>query len=173
MEEGLDTGPYCLQEGVPADEKSADSMTTELADLGARLLVAALPSLADGTAVWTQQNEDEVTYAAKVTKDDVAPDPALSARENALRVRASLGAAPARILVGERGLTLATAAVADPVLELAPGAIRHDGDALALGTVDGTMLVLRVKPDGKAEMDSAAWARGAHLAPDATWRKAR
>ena len=173
MEEGLDTGPYCIQEGVPADEKNADVLTAELADLGARLLVAALPSIADGTAVWKPQSEAEVTYAAKVTKDDVAPDPALSASENAVRVRASSAAAPARVLLGEKGLTIVEAAVAESALLLAPGAVALDGDAIALGTSAGTLLARRVKPDGKAEMDSAAWARGAHLTPHTTWKKAR
>jgi len=173
MEEGLDTGPYCLQASTPSDDKSADGLTDELARLGARLLVEALPAIADGSAVWTRQDESGVTYAAKVTKDDVAPDPGLGARENVLRVRASSAAAPARMLVGGKGLTLSGAREAGPDDALEAGAVAVRGDDVALGTASGTVLVRCVKPDGKAEMEAAAWARGARLGASSTWGPAR
>ena len=173
MEEGLDTGPYCLQQSVPVDEKSAGALTAELGELGARLLGSALPSIADGTAVWTPQAEDEVTYASKVTKADVAPDPALSARENVLRVQASTPAAPARILLGGKGVTLIAASASGPASGLRAGVVQQQEDGIALGTASGAMLIGRLRPDGRAEMDAAAWARGARLVPDADWKSAR
>ena len=173
MEEGLDTGPYCLQEGVESDEKSALELTAQLADLGAELLISALPAIADGTALWTVQAEEEVTYAAKVTKDDVAPDPALSAEENVARIRAATPAAPARILLDNKGVTVLRAAVDAGSPGLPAGKLQPRADGIALGASSGVMLVLRVKPDGKGEMDAAAWARGARLTADAGWGRAR
>ncbi len=162
MEEGLDTGPYCLQGSVPVDEMNASTLTAELGVLGAELLLAALPDIVSGTAVWTSQDEAEVTYAEKVTKADVAPSPRLSARNNMLRVRASTSAAPARILIGGKGLTVLEASTyADD--SLAPGAVRLTDDGVLVGTASGSMLIVRLKPDGKGEMEAAAWARGARL----------
>ena len=68
MEAGLDTGPYCLQQSVVSDAKSAIELTAELADLGAGLLISALPAIADGTVTWIDQAENEATYAEKITK---------------------------------------------------------------------------------------------------------
>ena len=70
------------------------------------MLVSALPRIADGTAVWVEQDEALVTYASKVSKDETAPGPALSAHENLLRIQASLATAPARILIDGKGVTV-------------------------------------------------------------------
>ena len=172
MEEGLDTGPYCLQGSVPVDEKNAAVLTAELGELGARLLLDALPSIAEGAAVWTPQAEDQATYASKITKDDVAPDPVLSANDNLLRIRAAASAAPARIMLGGKGVTLlAASAIESPSLR--EGMVLPREDGVILGTASGAMLVQRVKPDGKSEMDAAAWMRGARFPADACWASAR
>jgi methionyl-tRNA formyltransferase len=174
MEEGLDTGPYCLQGSLPAGQKGAVTLTAELGALGAELLAAALPRIADGTAVWTAQAEEDVTYAAKVTKDDVTLDPTLSAAENVLRIRASVPASPARLLVAGRGVTVLSASeVSDASFRLQTGAIRQHDDGIAFAASPGMFVARRIKPDGKAEMDAAAWARGARLAEDAVWERAR
>ncbi len=173
MEAGLDTGPYCLQQSVASDNKSAVALTAELADLGAELLLSALPAIADGTAIWTDQVEDEATYAAKVTKADVAPDPALTAEENLARIRAATPAAPARILIADKGVTVLEAVADTDPSTLPAGRLQPRADGISLGASRGVMLLLRVKPDGKGEMDAAAWARGARLAADTPWGRAR
>ncbi len=173
MEAGLDTGPYCLQQSVVSDAKSAIELTAELADLGAGLLISALPAIADGTVTWIDQAENEATYAEKITKSDVAPDPALTAEENLARIRAASSAAPARILIDGRGVTVLEAVVDTDSSALSVGRLQAREDGIALGARGGVMLLLRVKPDGKGEMDAAAWARGARLGADAAWGRAR
>jgi methionyl-tRNA formyltransferase len=173
MEEGLDTGPYCAQDGVPVGEKSAATLTAELGELGAELLASALPHIADGTAVWTPQSEKEATYAEKVAKSDVAPSPGMSACENLLRIQASSAAAPARIILGEKGVTVVQAAAAEGERCMTSGQVAQVPDGVLLGTVSGAVLVRRLKPDGKGEMDAAAWARGARLTSDQVWESAR
>jgi methionyl-tRNA formyltransferase len=171
MEAGLDTGPYCLQVETPIAEKTAAELTAELAELGAGALLSVLPAVADGTARWIEQVESLVTYAEKVGKDDVAPDPLFTAAENVRRIRASLPAAPARVLLGNRGVTLVKARMGSDAL--APGAVRTTSDALLLGTSDGTVVVEHLKPEGKAEMRASDWTRGARLSDDTTWKCAR
>jgi methionyl-tRNA formyltransferase len=173
MEAGLDTGPYCLQASVPVGEKGAAELTAELGELGADLLLTALPGIAAGTVEWTTQLEAEVTYAEKVTKDDVAPTPFLSAAENLRRVRASSPAAPARLLLGGKGVTVLDARAADSDHGPAPGDIALCDGGVLLGTISGGLLVTRLKPDGKGEMDAGAWARGARPGSDAAWESAR
>jgi len=173
MEEGLDTGPYCLQRSIPADDKGALALTAELGELGAELLVSSLPSIADQTAIWTSQVDDEATYASKVTKADVAPDPELSANANLLRVRASTPAAPPRILVNGKGVTVMSATLSDSADGLDSGSLRLQTGGIALGTRSGALLALRVRPDGKAEMDATAWACGARLDAESVWSSAR
>lgn len=46
----------------------------ELGELGGKLLADTLPSLADDTAVWTEQDESLVTHAAKISKQEMRLD---------------------------------------------------------------------------------------------------
>lgn len=171
MEAGLDTGPYCLQDELPVGESTARDLTARLSDVGASALVRALPSIEAGGALWVAQDEALVTYADKITKDDVAVGPDMLASDVAVRIRASMPAAPSRVLVGGRGVTLLDASPTDE--PLGPGTIGRTTSALLLGARDGGVAVTRVKPDGKAEMDACAWVRGLHGLETMTWERLR
>ena len=155
---GLDTGDYCMQAATPVDEKTAVSLTEELATIGAAALADALPRIEDGTAVWIEQDEALATYANKVSKADVALEPDLAALDAVRRVRASLRTAPARALIAGRGVTVIAAEVVHE--RVASRSVELSDSHLVLGMSDGAIEVTRLKPDGKGEMDAAAWARG-------------
>ena len=73
MEAGLDTGPMLLAEAVAIGaEDSAGSLHDRLAELGGRLVVAALARLDQLVAV--PQPEGGVTYAAKIDKAEARLD---------------------------------------------------------------------------------------------------
>jgi len=170
MEVGLDTGPSCTQLQTPIAEKDAAELTAELAGLGAAALVRALPSIGDGTATWTVQDESAATYASKVLKADVAVSPDLTGSDVVRRVRASLPAAPSRVTLGGRCATLL--GVRPVEADVATGAISLTKSALLLGVADGAVEVTTLKPDGKAAMDARAWARGILDLDGMTWEAA-
>ena len=171
---GVDTGAYCAQASCAVPGKSSDELTAELASLGGELLARALPRIADGTAVWTEQDEALVTHAAKISKAELRLDPAASARDNARRVLASSDAAPARCLLAGKparvtgAVAVGAAGSASNAPRVAPGALAIAGKRVYLGCADGALEVTAVKPDGKREMASAAWAAGQHEA-DGMW----
>lgn len=172
MEEGLDTGPYAVQREVPVGELYADELEALLARVGAEALIETLARIERGEVVWTPQDETRATYAAKVTKDDVALTPDLDARQAFARVRASTRRAPARACVGDRELTVIRATPLDE--ELAPGAVCIDDSGTPLlGFAHGALRLDMVRPAGRQDMTGAAWARGARLAPDVCWRCTR
>ena len=154
----LDAGAYCAQASCEVGERGSAELLLELAELGANELVNALPSLEDGTAVWQQQDESLVTYAHKIDKSEMRLAPAVGALANLRRVRASSDAAPARLSVDGKGARVLTAAKTDASAE--PGELRVQRGHVYLGCADGTLELLRVKPDGKREMDASAWAAG-------------
>ena len=155
---GVDTGAYCAQASTPVGEKGTEELTAELARLGAELLVETLPSVLDGTAVWVEQDEALVTHAAKIAKAELALDPVDAARENALRVQASGDTAPARCAVAGRGVRVCAARSVEK--DVAPGVVTVEHGRVWLGCADGALEILRVKPDGKREMEASAWAAG-------------
>lgn len=168
MDEGLDTGPVAATVAVDVDRLRADELAEALAERGAALLVGVLRRLAEGSVEWTPQPAEGVTYAEKVVRSDIALDPALPLLDADRRVRASTARAPSSIVLGGRRLTVVRAApeTGVPVEE---GGIRLDRQGLVLGFADGALRVERVRPEGRAEMDSASYVRGARLGEDARW----
>ncbi len=165
----LDAGAWCRQAATPVAEKGTVELTAELAQTGAVELVAALDDIAAGRDVWHEQDEALVTVAAKVTKAEMRLDPADAAGENALRVQASGDTAPARMVLGGKGVRVLRAAVCGEK-KLAAGEVSVEHGRVFLGCSDGCLELLEVKPDGKKAMEARAWASG--LRGELTWEKA-
>lgn len=166
MEEGLDTGPYCVRRATEAEGKSAAELTDELANLGARALLTGLSVVEQGGAEWTFQDDAAATYAEKLAKDELYPDPAEPAAAMVRKVLASSEAHPARAVIAGRSATVERVALPDDERAAAlcdgleQGAVRFAAKRLFLGTGDGAVEVLSLKPDGKKSMDARAFAAG-------------
>ena len=154
----LDAGPYCSQASLPIGSKSCAEVMAQVAELGAEKLVDALSNIAAGTAVWTEQDEGQVSYAAKVQKAEMLLDPSDDALANVRRVQASLDAAPARAKVCGRGVRVMEACVSPQ--EVAQGEVLVRKNRVFLGCAGKSLEVLSVKPDGKRQMPASAWASG-------------
>lgn len=154
----LDAGAYCAQVSTAVAGKTSSELLDELGHLGAETLVEAIGRIADGTAVWTEQDESLVTYAHKIEKAEMRLDPADGALANVRRVLASTDAAPARCEVAGKGVRLMRAMTCDDAV--AAGEVLVSHGRVALGCADGALEVLDVKPDGKREMQASAWAAG-------------
>lgn len=160
---GVDTGAYCAQASCSVAGKTADELTAELAQLGADLLCDTLPALADGTAVWTEQDESLVTHARKISKAEMRLDPQESALVNLRRVLASSDAAPARCVAAGKPVRIMRAVAADGDASMcAAGELVCQSKRIYIGCSDGVLEVTSVKPDGKRQMDASAWAAGLH-----------
>lgn len=166
MEEGLDTGPYCVRRATEVEGKSAAELTDELANLGARALLTGLSVVEQGGAEWTFQDDAAATYAEKLAKDELYPDPAEPAAAMVRKVLASSEAHPARAVIAGRSATVERVALPDDERAAAlcdgleQGAVRFAAKRLFLGTGEGAVEVLSLKPDGKKSMDARAFAAG-------------
>lgn len=155
---GVDTGAYCAQASTSVAGKHAEALTMELGELGGKLLADTLPSLADGTAVWTEQDEALVTHAAKISKLEMRLDPQMAALDCVRHVLASSDTAPARCVIA--GKTVRVLDVAPAEVSLGEGAVDVKNKRVYLGLSDGAVELLEVKPDGKRAMAASAWAAG-------------
>ena len=174
MEEGLDTGDYCVRRAIPAAGQTAASLTAELAALGAQALLVALNQVEAGHVAWVVQDEDSVTYAEKIAKGELDLDPDAPAAVNDRRVRASSEAHPARCVVAERPVTVLAARLAEDGPEVKPGQALFTAKRLYLGCAEGALEVREVKPDGKRAMEAKAFAAGvpALRGTEGTWHHA-
>ena len=166
MEEGLDTGPYCLQTTVPCAGQTLSQLEAELAKSGAHDLLKALDGLAGKTLTWVDQGDEGVCYAEKIMKTELLLDPSDTALQNVARVRAASDAHPSRASVCGKSLTILGALpvtddlALDITRNLEPGRALFSAKRLLARASDAPFEITKVKPDGKKEMDAKAFAAG-------------
>ncbi len=167
MDEGIDTGDViaCRSEPVRDDDDAA-TLAARLAELGAPLLAASVVQAAEGVAPRTPQDRAAGSYAKKLRKHDGVVDwdlPALVVRAHARAVTPWPGATTA--FRGKRVLIVRAFAEAGS-RGAAPGTLlESDDEGLRVACADGVLRVTRLKPEGRAELDAAEWARGARPQP--------
>ncbi|WP_408590364.1 methionyl-tRNA formyltransferase [Novosphingobium sp.] len=154
MERGLDTGPMLATWATPVAGKTAGELTQDIAEAGARLMVAVLADLPGHPPV--VQPEEGVTYAAKIDKAESRLDFTQGAGAVERQVRAfAPGPGAFFELEGERYRVLAAEVVdADGT----PGTVLDDGLTIACG--QGALRPLQVQRAGRPAMDTAALLRG-------------
>lgn len=153
MDEAMDTGDIIST--ISYDIKSSD--TTEdihdtLMELGAKLLIDTLPSIATGTNRRIKQNEMEATYGYNITREEEHID--FNKR----------GILIDRLVRGLYSWPLANTIIGDTEYKIVAGYfIKGKGNpgmisdiskkVLGIGCLDGTYYVTKIKPAGKKIMD--------------------
>ena len=151
MDAGVDKGPILAQARVPlAPDTTAGPLESQLANLGAGLLVETLDKLQRGAIRPELQPAEGATRAPRLTSEDGKLNPAtMSAQEIDRRVRAlserlgcwiTLNGVEVKVIRGH--------------IDGAPG------DGIPVATADGTYVIDEVQPPGGRRMTAAAWARG-------------
>ena len=161
MERGLDTGPMLATGEVAVGHKSAGELESELAALGARLMLEVLADLAAFRPV--AQPDQGVTYAAKIDKAEARLDFTLPAEQVGRQVRAFAPSPGAFFtLAGERFRVLAAEVVAGSG---EPATVLDDKLTIACGV--GALRPGLVQRAGRPAMATAALLRG-HAIPMGT-----
>ena len=166
--EAMDAGPILLQRAtdLPSGE-TAGQLHDRLAEMGAELLVEAVAAVEDGTAQFTPQPEEGVSWAPMLRKQDGLIRWTCSAEEIARFVPGMTPWPGAFAFVKRQSadrserVVLVEIAKAQVPASAAPGTVldvRDDGILVAAG--DGAVLFNRLKPAGGRDMSAAEYVRG-------------
>ncbi len=159
MEKGLDTGDMLLQQAIPIAKKdTSQTLLDALADLGAKLMVAALKQIYEMRAGFIPQNHDAATYAHKVLKEEYTFDWNISAVTVDRLVRALI--TPRTTLKTKKDDALSIQILEGEVVDYSysgqeTGAILEvQNNALFIATADNdkAFAVTKIKPVGKNAM---------------------
>jgi methionyl-tRNA formyltransferase len=167
MDEGIDTGDVIACRTVAIrEEDDAATLAARLARLGAPLLAESVMMAAEGGAPRKPQDRAAGGYAKKLRKQDGLVDwnlPARVVRAHARAVTPWPGATTG--FRGKRVLLVRT--TAEPGGGgVPPGTLLEmDGNGIRVACAEGVLRVTRLKPEGRAELDAAPWARGARPQP--------
>jgi len=163
LDEGLDTGPIygVVTEAIrPAD--TAGDLLARLAESGARLLVATMDGIADGTLSAVGQPADGVSHAPKITVADARVrwgDPPVAVDRAVRAVTPEPGAWTQ--FRGDRLGIGPVRVVEQPPLP--PGALRVEKRRVLAGTAGAPVQLGEVRPVGKRSMPAPDWARGVRI----------
>jgi methionyl-tRNA formyltransferase len=172
IDEGVDTGDLILQEWIAIEAAdNAGTLAERLAERGAPLLAESLRLAHAGRAPRTPQDRAAGTYAPRMTKRDGAIDWALDS-DTVWNHQRAVTPWPGAVTSLDGRRLIVTAAVPHDRLPSAhaPGTVRAIGAAgVDVACRSGALRLLRVKPEGRAEMSAPDWARGARVAPGAVF----
>lgn len=164
MDEGMDTGPIIARRRIPIrPDHTRDSLTAELADLGAALLVETLPAWLAGEVQPQPQDDRLATLAPRLKKEEGAIDWRQAAGDIERQVRAFYPW-PGTFTVGPRGqfkvLEVEPAANVTPPTGSKPGTVFEQNRGVYVVTGQGTLRLVTVQPAGKKEMPAEAMVNG-------------
>jgi methionyl-tRNA formyltransferase len=163
MDEGMDTGPILGQAECPiTTEDTTGSLTTQLADLGARLLLELLPVWLEGRIQAQPQDEALASYCRPLTKQDGRLDWSRSAAYLDRQVRACDPWPGAYTMwQGKRLKVLQAHPRPDWVGREEPGTvIALEPAGLGVATGQGAIELVGVQLAGKKPMPADVFARG-------------
>lgn len=163
MDVGLDTGDMLLKREVEIGENdNFEDMHDRLGAAGAALLLDTLRALSAGTLIPEKQRDSEATYAAKIEKADCFVDFTADARTVHNRIR-GLSPVPLAFTHTPDGKLLkvveSRVCRKEGVLA-APGTVLSLGEGIEVACGTGSVLLLRVLPEGKGRMAAADFIRG-------------
>jgi len=174
MDEGLDTGPVLARRELEIEPgETAGELHERLARIAPELLLETLARLERGQVTREAQDESRATFCPLIKKEEGRIDWELPATELERRYRAltpwpglyTTFEAPAS---GRRMRLLVEQAEALPGVPGQPGRVLEASSAgLLVGTGEGALRLLRLKPEGRSSLAVKEFLRGYPLQPGA------
>ena len=160
MDAGLDTGPILSQRSIPILPKDiGGDLSEHLSILGAELLLETLPKYINGDIAPMPQNDDLATYAPMLKKADGVLDFTKPA-ELLLRQIRAFEPWPTSFFMWEDLRIVVKQASIHPGDKDDPGRVLAIDQTPAITTINGLLVLERIQPAGKKEMDGDAFLRG-------------
>ena len=156
MDVGLDTGDmlYKLSCPITAEDTSA-TLYDKLAQLGPQGLLATLTHIATGTATPKVQDEEQVTYAEKLSKEEARLDWSLPAAQLERCIRAFNPWPMSYFVIDDQPVKVWKASVINTQAKAEPGTIiEANKQGIQIATAEGILNLESLQPAGKKAMNT-------------------
>ena len=163
MAAGLDTGDMLLKKEVPVERKNAGELTTELAAVGAELLIETLDKIVNNEIVPEAQDDTLSTYAKMLNKNLALIDWSESASKIEMKIRGFNPWPVAHSKYNDETLKIFSADVIQNggYNEAAEGEIvQFDKKSIWVKTGDGILSILELQLGSNKRMTTQAFLLG-------------
>ncbi len=154
MDVGMDSGDIIKQEEVEiTDDMTVGELHDILSPLGRDLLLKVLPTILDGTNDRIKQNEEEVTLAKIIKREDEVLDFNMSTKDVHNKIRGLSPFPCTYALLDGKVVKLYRSKKGTSNKEGTPGEIINIyKDGIGVKTNDGEVIITELKPEGKKKM---------------------
>ena len=162
MDTKMDNGDIISQREVDIlDTDNLESLHDKLSIVGKELLLDTLPSIIDGTNNREKQNEEEVTYAYNITREEEHIDFSLSSLEVFNLIRGLSPVPGANSIIFDQEMKIYESDISNKKYNGKCGEIVDiTKEGIVVKTGDGAVILKKVKPFGKKVMDSLSYING-------------
>ena len=164
MDEKMDSGDIIYQEEIKIeDDDNAGTLFDKLSVLGSEMIIKVLPSIIDGTNKRIKQNEEEVTYAYNITREEEKVDFNLSTKDVYNKIRGLYPWPIGYTSLDGKKVKLHLSRVGTSKKEGSIGEIINIyNDALGVKTLDGEILLTMIQFEGKKKILVKDYLNGVH-----------
>lgn len=160
MDEAMDSGDIITQsEYTILESDNVGTLHEKLSQLGADLLIEVLPSIVNGTNERIKQNEEEVTYAYNIKREEERLDFSKSGKEILNKIRGLDPWPLANFLLNGEEMKVLEATFKEGKSR-EPGEIILEKKRLGITCQDGILYLTHIKPFGKKAMDIKDYLNG-------------
>lgn len=163
MDEAMDSGDIISQrETVITDDDTMETLHDRLRIIGRDLLLDTLPSILDGTADRKRQDEDEVTYAYNIKREEEYLNFSKTSRELFNQIRGLNPFPGSSCVIGEKEFKVYMARIEKiDTSDKQAGEVLHIyKDGIGIATSDYEIVLTDIKPNGKKRMLASNFING-------------
>lgn len=164
---GLDEGDICLQEEIKIEENMGLlNLSQKISDKAPFLLYKTIKGLYNNTVTPQKQSNYEhlISYANKCSKEDMILDFNQTTSEFYNKVRAFDCCGNAYFCFNNKKIKVIYASPTQICEKRKPGEIINiSKDGITVSTKDNAIILKRIKPEGKNEIDACCWVNGARV----------
>ena len=161
MAPGMDDGDIITQSKVKIEENdNVGIIHDKLSILGKDLLLETLPSIFDGTNTRTKQNEEEVTFAYNIKREEEKIDFNKTSKEVHNQIRGMYPFPVAYTTLDGEIIKICESRLSDKQASDPGKIINIYDDGLGVSCIDKEIIITKLKPSGKKEMSAKDYING-------------
>ena len=153
MAEGMDNGDIITQEEIKIDIlDNVGTLHDKLSILGAKLIIDTIPDIVSGKEIRIKQNEDEVTFAYTIKKEDELIDFNDTTKNIYNKIRGLYPFPIGYSILDDKIIKICESKVGGSNPKAPGEIISIYNDGIGVSTLDGEIILTKIKPEGKKEM---------------------
>lgn len=161
MDVGMDTGDIIsMEETIISDEDTVGSLHDRLSVMGRDLLLKTLPNILSNNIERIKQNDSDVTYAWNIKKEEEIIDFNKTSREVFNQIRGLNPFPGAYSILDNKIIKIYESRIGNNNPKIPGEIINIYKDGIGISTIDGEIIITKIKPFGKKLMDVKDYLNG-------------